>query len=365
MNASGATLRSTTAALTLTRAELYARVWATPMQRLSAEFGVSDVAIAKLCHRRNVPRPPPGYWAKRAAGHAIEPPPLPPAQPGQDRVVVFRRASISPVSHDTTARPAMLHPIAERVNRCLSRYKARAYGLVLVSEPDLPRVLASPAQAGRIAALLHELLEAAAARDICFRAGESSVATFQRADRSASLRIEETLRCDTSAARTLRLPSGRLVVTVRGPGGARRDVTRWEESDSLTLSRIGELVLELLNAKLAPARVAPAPVAPAAIFPRRAVFNHLAPTRLLREARHWENFALLERYVAACENRWANDASGLTPARDAWLAWAKGTVQALSPFTSHPADEDLRHDALPASSALFVTAATALRRHSC
>jgi hypothetical protein len=42
---------------TLTRRELYELVWATPIQKLAAEFGVSDVGLAKSRERHRVPTP--------------------------------------------------------------------------------------------------------------------------------------------------------------------------------------------------------------------------------------------------------------------------------------------------------------------
>src|SRR5687767_2075381 len=41
----------------VTRQELYDLVWSTPGSKLSADFGVSDVAIAKRCGKLGVPRP--------------------------------------------------------------------------------------------------------------------------------------------------------------------------------------------------------------------------------------------------------------------------------------------------------------------
>jgi hypothetical protein len=35
----------------VSRDELYAMVWATPMQRLAKDFGLSDVALAKTCKK--------------------------------------------------------------------------------------------------------------------------------------------------------------------------------------------------------------------------------------------------------------------------------------------------------------------------
>ncbi|UUO07862.1 hypothetical protein M4951_05995 [Blastopirellula sp. J2-11] len=62
----------------LTRRELYDKVWSTPMMRLAAEYGLSDVGLAKICKRHKIPRPPRGYWAKLESGKKVYPHPLTP-----------------------------------------------------------------------------------------------------------------------------------------------------------------------------------------------------------------------------------------------------------------------------------------------
>jgi|ERR1700733_15179337 len=62
---------------TLTRAELYERVWTTPMRTLAKEFGLSDVGLAKLCHRHDIPTPGLGHWRLVETGHAPSRVPLP------------------------------------------------------------------------------------------------------------------------------------------------------------------------------------------------------------------------------------------------------------------------------------------------
>lgn len=47
--------------VTLSRGDLYAKVWAKSAVQLAKEFGISDVAIAKLCKKHRVPKPPLGY----------------------------------------------------------------------------------------------------------------------------------------------------------------------------------------------------------------------------------------------------------------------------------------------------------------
>ena len=43
---------------TITRKQLYDKVWSTPMTAIAKEYGLSDVGMAKLCKRHEIPRPP-------------------------------------------------------------------------------------------------------------------------------------------------------------------------------------------------------------------------------------------------------------------------------------------------------------------
>jgi hypothetical protein len=73
----------------ITREELYRQVWATPMSRLSTQYGISGNGLKKICVRLNVPYPPRGYWAKLAAGKRVKRTPLPRAQVGTSTEVTI------------------------------------------------------------------------------------------------------------------------------------------------------------------------------------------------------------------------------------------------------------------------------------
>jgi hypothetical protein len=62
---------------TLNRSELYQLVWREPMARLAKSFGLSDVGLAKICRKYDIPRPPRGYWAKKQHGYQPRQIPLP------------------------------------------------------------------------------------------------------------------------------------------------------------------------------------------------------------------------------------------------------------------------------------------------
>jgi hypothetical protein len=61
----------------ISRSELYAKVWSTSMLQLAREYGISNVGLAKVCKRHQIPRPSRGFWAKKRAGKAPTPSPLP------------------------------------------------------------------------------------------------------------------------------------------------------------------------------------------------------------------------------------------------------------------------------------------------
>ena len=59
------------------REELYERVWTTSVHRLAKEFGYSDVGLAKLCHKHEIPTPGLGYWRRVELGQKPPRTPLP------------------------------------------------------------------------------------------------------------------------------------------------------------------------------------------------------------------------------------------------------------------------------------------------
>lgn len=79
----------------LTREELYERVWSTPMRHLAAEFGLSDVGLAKLCERHKIPRPSRGHWAKVERGKRVQQRPLAPIDDKSLQTIRFHECHIS------------------------------------------------------------------------------------------------------------------------------------------------------------------------------------------------------------------------------------------------------------------------------
>lgn len=93
--------------ITLTRQELYERVWSEPVDTLAKEFGLSNVGLGKACRRRSIPVPERGYWARMAAGQKVRRPPLPPATNGDETVTLL----VSPRPDSPPAESPDVHPL--------------------------------------------------------------------------------------------------------------------------------------------------------------------------------------------------------------------------------------------------------------
>jgi choline dehydrogenase-like flavoprotein len=111
------------------RAKLYEEVWAEAVTTVAKRYGISDVALRKICKQLAVPLPPLGYWAKVGAGKKPPTPPLP-KYSGPEEIVRQRYVSDVPVEPDPE------HLVARR------EFEARPENRIVVSETlDAPHPL--------------------------------------------------------------------------------------------------------------------------------------------------------------------------------------------------------------------------------
>lgn len=127
--------------VTFTREKLYEEVWTRPVTQLAKEIGVSDVALAKICRKLNVPVPPRGYWARIAAGHPSKRPALPTPTATTAQAHVFRRwrapeGAIAPTVKEDDAPVVTVAPTLESPHRLIRM--SRAYLQRAAKEYDSP-----------------------------------------------------------------------------------------------------------------------------------------------------------------------------------------------------------------------------------
>jgi integrase len=72
------------------REDLYELVWTVPVLELARQLEVSDVALAKLCRRAEIPLPYRGYWARIESGQRPPRPTMPPPPAGLANLLWIR-----------------------------------------------------------------------------------------------------------------------------------------------------------------------------------------------------------------------------------------------------------------------------------
>jgi len=75
------------------RHQLYEHVWSQPMTLLARQYGISDVALAKICRKLAIPYPGRGYWRRKQTGKVVKQLPLPPsADPTKQSAIISKRS---------------------------------------------------------------------------------------------------------------------------------------------------------------------------------------------------------------------------------------------------------------------------------
>lgn len=280
----------------MTRAELYALVWETPMTGLAKRFGLSDVGLRKICTKHDIPTPPLGYWAKRAHGKQVRQPPLPPLEGGvSDHIVLSERApqpmpalvaaahaaaAAAEASPDrkirvSTERPAKLHPIAAEVGKVLRKDRPDSAGMVTFLGGYWPVIQIGLGSIARVEILLDTLATALAQRghslvqddqsiqimveDIPFElriyeAKSKTLHTPTKEELARKARYDEDHRRLPTLYRANRkawpnyeyYPSGKLALELTDPSRYRGLVGRWYDRTDASLGDVlGEVMVAL------------------------------------------------------------------------------------------------------------------------
>jgi len=149
----------------LTRAELYKKAWATPVRTLAKEFGMSDVGLAKICRKHDIPVPPLGYWRKTETGHNVVRPPLPPAKNGPETLDIYVRERLPAELAALAAEPAaeiaipaeLSHELVTRTEKLLASGKENEKKLILPKNGTLSHLLVSREQMPRALRIMNAL----------------------------------------------------------------------------------------------------------------------------------------------------------------------------------------------------------------
>ncbi len=169
----------------LTREQLYKKVWSQPVWTLAKEWGISDVGLAKICKKNNIPRPGLGYWARKEHGYNPRQTPLP---KGEDKSIeihshqagsgtvdgeqvkeamekgVFEREADNRVTvPETLVDP---HSLVARTQKSLESAKVDHKGIVRPRAKSTLDVAVSPVSVEQAMRIMNALLKALESREL-------------------------------------------------------------------------------------------------------------------------------------------------------------------------------------------------------
>lgn len=219
------------------------------MTHLAKEFALSDVALHKICRKHDVPNPPLGWWAKKAAGQKVKQAPLPKAKPGDsaritiaggelrqepELIAAARENARVQVSTIVTDAEINAHPLVARTAERLRKAKPSDRRLVGVEGAGLIKAAVAPASIDRFELALNRIATAAATIGITLVKGEKA-AVFLCEGETVGFAVNEGLKREkhvlTDKERDHDEAARRRLVT-------RRRSNEWDDEFNLSFSRL-------------------------------------------------------------------------------------------------------------------------------
>ncbi|PYB77578.1 hypothetical protein [Rhizobium wuzhouense] len=367
-----------------TREEIYQLVWATPLNKLGSEFGVSGQALANVCRRFDIPVPPPAYWQKLAFGKAVERPELPTERADRGSIVslgpkVPRPAlaakavdirQVEPVAVENVQTAPPPHPIVASIRKRLAKLKW--YGdFATITVPPF-KITTSPGPVGRICDLVDQLVRemhgygwSLQKQDtdswrLVIQEEEIWISFHEQTERVAHIPTKQELR--DAAEYSWRkipefdhMPSGLLKLTITNASylGLR---VNWADGKKQRLEMTMSSILEGLAA------------AGSALHARRLEREEEARQYAIREKREAERKRLeqiqfarvgelkalarrhreaseIRAFIAAVKALVTQSPEGNTGVSAEWLEWAEQAVAELDPLSSGAPRLMSEHDA--------------------
>jgi hypothetical protein len=262
------------------RNDLYKLVWQQPMTRLARNYGLSDVGLAKLCRRHDIPRPPRGYWAQKEFGKAPKQTPLPnpnndvdiqlrepgpETPPSKERVQAtekLAREDAEDMKIEVAADLENAHPLVQRARQDLQDAKVDTDGLIEEREKEPLSVVTSKECLNRALLIMDAVIRGLEHRGYAVKRGpevevegvvlkfsiSEDLETKRESDEKTSL--DGPYEFNHSRFKETQVPSGILTLTiengeVRWGDSVRR---RWRDTEKARLeSRLNKFVAGLIE----------------------------------------------------------------------------------------------------------------------
>lgn len=381
----------------LSRRELYEKVWQTPMTQLAKQYGLSDVGLAKICRKYDIPRPPRGYWAKKSAGMNVERQKLP-KRKGDDVIIIsfnqYRHEGVETGRSIQDYRPEMdigqivvpkrltnPHPLIEKAIRILEASGPNENGLLVSRRSKCLDVKVSSQILPRAMRIMDTLLKSLNALDfdVKIRNGDTIV-TMDNIEIPfcihEELKTEQTLMDPDldgsysfhhSRYRTVKKPSGKLCLSVQDFYSNRPLRKNWRDTkkkcleDQIDKVIVGFMKISAEKKARVRQREEQERQRQEMIMRRKEEERRREELRiqieeeqarvsgLIENAENWHTSKLIRDFISAVEQMRLTGSCSYKPDRpwDEWIIWAKSQADRLDPLSpSSPSilDEDVGTD---------------------
>jgi hypothetical protein len=358
----------------VSREKLYEQVWARPMRTVAVDYGISDVALAKICKKLDVPRPPVGYWNRLQHGHRPPLLALPPRRhdvPPDAEIVGAVSASPPPLPGPKPAYPivpvpeslAHPHPTVRRIRAELDKRVVNNGALALPGKHETV-LRVTPTGRQRALILLDALAKGLATRghELVFGVRHEGRKTFYSlaayvGEQAVDVSLYEPTRqiphvktkSELEAERGRRYvfiptydfpPSGKFRLTVGRRyrpsgrswlGGERRKLEALLGEIVVGIEATASMQIEEDREREARRRADMEWARQQEIGRRKAEHAQRLEADLFGMVRAWRDAEGARAFLAAVEERTPPELQSKT--FTAWISWAKGRADALDPLS--------------------------------
>ncbi len=370
------------ATITITRKSLYDQVWSEPILHLATRYGLSNVGLAKICCKHDIPRPPRGHWAKLQFGKASPQTPLP--RPDQDSDIAMQEPPpsfkppaksarlekpIEPITVAETLRNA--HELVNRAKHQLQNAMTDERSLIVVPTGAALDICVSKGRLHRALLIMDALFKAAEKQGYRVAHGpiievEGVSVSFDIKEQLGTLRDEQPEEPDLEAVhyafghsqfRKRTVPSGRLVLSIADGPPYWQFKRRRSWSDGIRT--LEEYLNRILQSIVAIAEYTAEEQADkrrqeeqrreqehhcqevARLREQRRQLFEAERQRvnsLLRQAKNWRKSQILREFIDAGRRQHLALSGTTEPSLEfaQWFAWATQQANRLDPFTKSP-----------------------------
>jgi len=364
----------------VTREELYEQVWSRPMRDLAKEYGLSDVGLAKICRKLEIPLPGRGYWARIDAGSApARPTLLPTRNEMQTTAVFYRDVSPPPDVHQAEEAERLIacerspenrihvgselekpHPLTVRTEKSLRAAKADETGRVCPRAQHCFNVRVTKNSIDRSLRIADALIKALEERHFQVVAKDDQDIQIQVLGVDHKIAIEErTLRKPRELTTVERkrkeknpwlfltqqfeyLPTGKLTLRIENHGYGTRQ--SWSDGKQQRIEDcLNDFVIGLIRAsvRIQAARLEREQREKEWEEEKR-LRREAEIARKLQEARigalnlqidAWERSKQIRAYIEAVRRKALEQTGSILPESDLgrWITWAANYAESLNP----------------------------------